>query len=81
MTCAKTNGIGINPGQAVDAILMAPHRSRRVSGFEGRQRNVIHMFPTYSMRKKWRPEKASSGSLRQMCKLKLELCEKIDFEN
>jgi hypothetical protein len=73
--------VGLNLVQAVDPILMAPHCSRVVIGFEGRRRNVIHMFPIYSMREKWRSQKASSGSLRRMCRFKLELCEKIDFEN
>jgi hypothetical protein len=72
--------LGPNPVQVVDPIVMAHHCRRRTIGFKGRH-NVIYMFPTYSMRKKWRSEKATSGSLRQMCKLKLELREKIDFEN
>jgi hypothetical protein len=72
---------GLNPVQAVDTILMAAHCSRRIIGFEGRPHNVIHMFATYIMRKKWSSSKASSDLIRPMCKRTFELCEKIDFEN
>jgi hypothetical protein len=73
--------VGLNPAHAVDPILMVPHCSRRIIGFEGRPHSVIHMFATYIMRKKWRSSKAYSGLMFQMCKRTLELCEKIDFEN